>query len=231
MRAGAAAVKGEVDQDRHRDAASRGDHGNRKPTSLAQLADIELSPGLKPQDHEKQGHQPLIDQVTKVQDDPGTANADHDPRRPCRLIRVKPRRVRPQQRGDRARQHHNRTGALSAQKAADRRCEVPRPRRPATEEIGLRVAHRCPNITLHREPSPDPDHARAGPRTLNDDPFVNRRRGLSLSKHVAPEPFAPTRLPSLSTSGETLTIEESMNLEGENGARRNVGDGHEWSCG
>jgi hypothetical protein len=26
--------------------------------------------------------------------------------------------------------------------------------------------------------------------------------------------------PSLSTSGETLTIEESMNLEGENGERR-----------
>jgi hypothetical protein len=35
--------------------------------------------------------------------------------------------------------------------------------------------------------------------------------------------------PSLSTSGETLTIEESMNLEGENGERRNVGDEHEWS--
>jgi hypothetical protein len=41
------------------------------------------------------------------------------------------------------------------------------------------------------------------------------------------------RCPSLSTSGETLTIEESMNLEGENGVRRNVGDEHEWSwsCG
>jgi hypothetical protein len=38
-------------------------------------------------------------------------------------------------------------------------------------------------------------------------------------------------LPSLSTSGETLTIEESMNLEGENGERRNVGDEHEWSQG
>jgi hypothetical protein len=35
--------------------------------------------------------------------------------------------------------------------------------------------------------------------------------------------------PSLSTSGETLIIEESMNLEGENGERRNVGDEHEWS--
>ena len=40
----------------------------------------------------------------------------------------------------------------------------------------------------------------------------------------------PTLAPSLSTSGETLTIEESMNLEGEDEARRNVGDEHEWSC-
>jgi hypothetical protein len=37
--------------------------------------------------------------------------------------------------------------------------------------------------------------------------------------------------PSLSTSGETLTIEESMNLEGENGVRRDVGDEYEWSYG
>ena len=37
--------------------------------------------------------------------------------------------------------------------------------------------------------------------------------------------------PSLSTSGETLTIEESMNLEGENGERQDVGDVEEWSCG
>jgi hypothetical protein len=37
--------------------------------------------------------------------------------------------------------------------------------------------------------------------------------------------------PSLSTSGETLTFEESMNLEGETGARRDVGDDYEWSCG
>ncbi len=37
--------------------------------------------------------------------------------------------------------------------------------------------------------------------------------------------------PSLSTSGETLTIEESMNLEGENGDCWDVGDEHEWSQG
>jgi hypothetical protein len=37
--------------------------------------------------------------------------------------------------------------------------------------------------------------------------------------------------PSLSTSGETLTIEVSMNLEGENGERQDVGDDQEWSWG
>src|SRR4051794_26435244 len=42
---------------------------------------------------------------------------------------------------------------------------------------------------------------------------------------------APAADPSLSTSGETLTIEESMNLEGESGERRNVGVEHEWDCG
>ena len=38
-------------------------------------------------------------------------------------------------------------------------------------------------------------------------------------------------MPSLSTSGETLTIEVSMNLEGENGERQDVGDDQEWSPG
>jgi hypothetical protein len=40
-----------------------------------------------------------------------------------------------------------------------------------------------------------------------------------------------TNRPSLSTSGETLTIEVSMNLEGENGERQDVGDVEEWRPG
>ena len=36
-------------------------------------------------------------------------------------------------------------------------------------------------------------------------------------------------IPSLATSGETLTIEESMNLEGENGERHDVAGDREWS--
>ena len=44
------------------------------------------------------------------------------------------------------------------------------------------------------------------------DPAVQRRDARLMAQAFA--------APSLSTSGETLTIEESMNLEGENGERR-----------
>jgi hypothetical protein len=68
---------------------------------------------------------------------------------------------------------------------------------------------------------------------------VNVRMGETLSEHEHHFWYFNNGItglcgsPSLSTSGETLTIEESMNLEGENGERRNVGDEHEWSwsCG
>jgi hypothetical protein len=38
-------------------------------------------------------------------------------------------------------------------------------------------------------------------------------------------------LPSLSTSGETLTIEESMTLRARTETAGHVGDEHEWSQG
>ena len=47
---------------------------------------------------------------------------------------------------------------------------------------------------------------------------------------VSPLHFHHTN-PSLSTCGETLIIEESVNLEGENGDCWDVGDEHEWSQG
>ena len=57
---------------------------------------------LEPHDQEKQRHQALVDPVTKVHRDPAHPHADSDRRRPYRLIGVPPRRVRPQQRRDRA---------------------------------------------------------------------------------------------------------------------------------
>ena len=63
-------------------------------------------------------------------------------------------------------------------------------------------------IRTTRGPAPAPsivgELEESEARPLNDDPFVNRRRGLSLSKHVAHEPFAPTRLPG-STKPQRIT--------------------------
>jgi hypothetical protein len=59
----------------------------------------------------------------------------------------------------------------------------------------------------------------------------NPDRGRGRIEFRADDPSLTPYAPSLSTSGETLTIEESMTLEGENGERRNVGDEHEWSDG
>ena len=58
---------------------------------------------------------------------------------------------------------------------------------------------------------------------VNDSEY---NAGPNITTLIEPTPLT-AGVPSLSTSGETLTIEESMTLEGENGDRRNVGDEHE----
>lgn len=62
---------------------------------------------------------------------------------------------------------------------------------------------------------------------------LDEQDGQGLTEYALILALIAVIAPSLSTSDETLTIEESMNLEGENGERRNVGDEHEWSwsCG
>ncbi|MDQ2898006.1 MAG: hypothetical protein M3Y09_20640, partial [Actinomycetota bacterium] len=69
------------------------------------------------------------------------------------------------------------------------------------------------------------------PQTMNQSidtaSYPNGAMSLLLSAADAASPANP----SLSTSGETLTIEESMNLEGGNGDCWDVGDEHEWSQG
>jgi hypothetical protein len=64
--------------------------------------------------------------------------------------------------------------------------------------------------------------------------LVDARRVLQQRLHdqlngLCPGLSAPVGHPYLATSGETLTIEESMNLEGENGERHDVAGDREWS--
>ena len=51
-----------------------------------------------------------------------------------------------------------------------------------------------------------------------------------MSKQTCSHPAA-SRVPSLSTSGETLTIEESMTLRARTENAGHVGDDDEWSWG
>jgi hypothetical protein len=64
---------------------------------------------------------------------------------------VPPRRVRPQQRRDRSPEHRHPSARLSAQKAPDRRSQVPGPRGPAaSSDRVLTDAHRDAQITPTR---------------------------------------------------------------------------------
>ena len=77
-RARAAGVEREVDRDRHHHPPDRGDHGDRQPLALAQLAHVHLALGLEPDDEEEERHQPLVDPVAQVGRDPAAAELDRE---------------------------------------------------------------------------------------------------------------------------------------------------------
>ena len=88
-------------------------------------------PRFEADDEKEQRHQTLVDPLAEVHDDPRAPDPDRERRRPHRLVGVPPRRVRPHKRRDRSAQHRHPTARLSAQKAPDRRSQVPGPRGPA----------------------------------------------------------------------------------------------------
>ena len=62
------------------------------------------------------------------------------------------------------------------------------------------------------------------------DPAQRFDRGVEVRAGVI-DLFGQDEVPSLSTSGETLTIEESMTLRARTENAGHVGDEHEWSWG
>ena len=137
---GAAGVEREVDRDRHAIPPSAGEHRDRQPPALAQLAEVELALGLEPDDEEEERHQPLVDPVAQVGRDAAAADRDRQPRAPQRFVGVRPRRVGPHQRHDHPRQHHARPAGLGAEEVAHRRRQVARPGRPPCIGPGVVVA-------------------------------------------------------------------------------------------
>ena len=62
----AAGVEREVDRDGHRHATDRGHRGDRQPTPLTELAQVELPLGLESDDQKEEGHQAFVDPVAQV---------------------------------------------------------------------------------------------------------------------------------------------------------------------
>jgi hypothetical protein len=55
-----ARVEGQEDDDRHDHPAEAGQHRHRQAAALAQLAQVELPPGLQPDHEEEEGHQAAV---------------------------------------------------------------------------------------------------------------------------------------------------------------------------
>ena len=129
----AAGVEGDVDEHGEPHAAERRAERGRDAPAVAQLADVELALGLEPDDEEEERHQPLVDPLAQLERDAVVAEADRELGGPDRLVGVRPRRVRPQQGGDRGAQQHERAAALGVQEVAQRRRQVARPRGRVSE--------------------------------------------------------------------------------------------------
>ena len=165
VRARAASVERQIDRDRHDDPADRRQHRDHHPSAFAQLSQIELALGLETHDQEEDGHQPFVHPDAKVRRDPRAADAYRQRRRPHGLVGVPPRRVRPHQRRHRRERHHGRATGLRTQKVANRRPQIPRPRRPPPVRPGLgRSAHRhaiTAAIIAQRDANPPPARHRS----------------------------------------------------------------------
>jgi hypothetical protein len=143
-------VDREVDRHRAGHAAERGQHGDRQPSALAQLAEVELALGLQPDDEEEERHQALVHPAAQVGGEHVVAEREREPRAPHGLV-GRGRDVRPQQRGDDRRDEHRRAAFLGAEEVADRRGQVARPRRsPRRGAVRVRTFGRAHVDGEHR---------------------------------------------------------------------------------
>ena len=129
-------VEEEVDRDGNRHAADPRQQWQRKPSALPQLAEVELASRLESDDEEEEGHQAAVHPFAEPERHPGATHLDRQRRSPHGVVR---RRVdvHPHQRGDGRSEQDRRATRLGADELAQRRLEVPRPRRPLRERCRL----------------------------------------------------------------------------------------------
>ncbi len=117
----AGGVEREIQQRGQHHAADCGDPGNDEPAALGELAHRQLTADLQ-SDHEEEGrHQPVVDPVGEIEAELVAADPDRQVGAPERLVGVRERGVRPDERDRRRRQQQTGAARLGAEEAAERR--------------------------------------------------------------------------------------------------------------
>lgn len=86
VRARSAVVDDQVDRHRDRHAHQTRGEWQHESAPLAQVAEVELAPGLQPDDEEEQRHQPAVDPCLQVAGDSDAADPDGDVGTPDRVV-------------------------------------------------------------------------------------------------------------------------------------------------
>ena len=122
-------VEDQVDADGHDHAAQPGQERQRDPAPHPQLAHVELTPRLQPDDQEEQRHQPGVHELAQVDDHARAADQEGKLRRP-ELVVGRDADVRPDQGGHGGTRQDRGAARLGTQERAQRRLHAPRPGSP-----------------------------------------------------------------------------------------------------
>ena len=122
-------VEDQVDADGHDHAAKAGQERQRDPAPHPQLAHVELTPRLQPDDQEEQRHQPGVHELAQVDDHARAADQEGKLRRPEPVV-GRDADVRPDQGGHGGTRQHRGAARLGPQERAQRRLHPPRPGGP-----------------------------------------------------------------------------------------------------
>ena len=133
-------VEEEIDRDGHRHAADPGEQGQSEPSSLAQLAEIELPPCLEPEDEEEERHPPAVHPLAQLERHSRPRRARSRALSPT-ASRTTTRRRSPMRAPRRPRPAGGGAARLSAQKLSQRRLDASRPAvRPENGDASVSLA-------------------------------------------------------------------------------------------
>ena len=150
VRRRAAEVEREVDRDRQRHAADRGEQGERQAPSFAQLSHVELAPRLEPEHEEEERHQAAVHPLAQRHPDPHVPERERELGLPELPVRRRVH-VHPDQRGDCGRKEDRSPARLGLQELPQRRLE-PADQRRALREAVCRASQWIQSLAATRSP-------------------------------------------------------------------------------